>query len=144
MNIRSIQSIEDDKLSRKSSIYQHSNLLSVMKRGEWCPIVFDKLDGVECGKIKSHKVALKIRPGIDYTFPVGTCEYAKDTYYLTQKDEIEVKKLSAFYGDGFYETHERKNMITNIGKGSLGLHQEKVLRVGKDYVVANKILKAVE
>lgn len=144
MNIRQINPIFEDSIQRKSSIYQHKDLLSVMKRGEWCPLVFDVIEGVECRKIKSHKACLRISPGLDYTFPVGTCKYTKDTYYLSQKDKIEKRVLPDYYGTGFYETHERKNVFTNADKYALGNHQEKILRVGKDYVMAKNILKAVE
>ncbi len=144
MNIRTINPIPDDNLVRKSSISQHEDLLSVRIRNEWCPIIFDVIDRVECGRIISHKSALRIKDGLNYTFPVGTCHYVKDTYFLTQKDKIEQRPLPPYYGAGFYETHERKNMLTNIGDKALGEHQEKTLRVGKDYVMAKKILKAVE
>lgn len=144
MNIRQTNPIFEDNVVRKSSIWQHKDLLSVMKSGEWCPLVYDVIDGVECGKIKSHKATLRIKDGLNYTFPVGTCTYTSDIFYLSQKDKTELRVLPDYYGTGFYETHERKNVFTNAGPEALGNHQEKTLRVGKDYVMAKKILKAVE
>lgn len=144
MNIRNINPISDDSVERRSSIYQHKDLLSVMERGEWCPLIFDIIEGVECGVIKTHKTAIRIKDGLNYTFPVGSCRYVSNTYFLTQKDKTELRVLPEYYGTGFYETHERKNMFTNIGKHALGNRQEKILRVGKDYVMAKNILKAVE
>lgn len=144
MNLPTIHPISNDAVERKSSIFQHNNLLAVMQRGEWCPLVFDIIDGVECRQMKSHKVVLRLRPGLNYTFPVGTCRYAKNTYYTTQKDKIETRVLPSYYGAGFYQAHERKNMFTNIGDQAFGVRQEKILRVGKDYVQAQKTLKAVE
>lgn len=144
MKIQTVNPIYEDNLVRKSSIYQHGDLLCVMKKGEWCPLVFDVIDGVECGKIKSHKSCLRIKDGLNYTFPVGNCHYTSDIFYLSQKDKTELKVLPDYYGTGFYESHERKNVFTNAGSEALGNHQEKSLRVGKDYVMAKKILKAVE
>lgn len=145
MNIRKLNPISDAQVERKSSIYQHKNVLSVMVKGEWCPITFDHIDKVNCdGSVESHKIAIKLSPSIDYTFPVGTCKYVKDTYYLTQKDKTELRPLPEYYGAGFYQTHERKDMITNIGKDAFGHHEEKILRVGKDYCVAKTILDPVE
>lgn len=136
--------IPDEPMERKSSIYQHKDLFCVMERGEWCPVVFDMIDRIECGKIYSHKVALRIAPGLGYTFPVGTCKHVKNTYFLTQKDETELRVLPDYYGTGFYQTHERKNMLTNIGKEAFGNRQEKILRVGKDYCISKKTLEAIE
>lgn len=144
MNLRQIVPISDDSVERKSSIYQHSDLLSVMKHGEWCPILFDKVDGIHCGKLLKHKVAIRLRGNRNYTYPVGTQQYIKNTYFITQKDKTELRELPEYYGTGFYETHERKNMFTNIGKEAFGLKQTKTLRVGKDYIEATKTLKAIE
>lgn len=144
MNIRNINPISDESVERRSSIYQHKDLLSAMEKGEWCPLVYDVIDGIECGKIKSHKAALRIKDGLNYTFPVGTCTYTSDIFYLSQKDKTELRVLPDYCGTGFYETHERKNVFTNAGLEALGNHQEKVLRVGKDYAMAKNILKAVE
>lgn len=144
MEIRTNYPIFDDSLERKSSISQHRDLLSLLHKGEWCPIVFKIIDGVECGHIKYHKVALALKPNLNYTFPVGTCHYVKDKYVLSDQDEIKLKKLPAFYGNGLYETHERKEVFVNIGDKALGFREKKTLRVGKDYVRAKKILKAVE
>lgn len=143
MNTRTIKPVNDFPTERKSSIYQHRDLLSVLIRGEWCPIIFNQVDGVECGKIKYHKFALRVRPGLSYTFPVGSCRYVKNNYVLAQKDEIKLKQLPEYYGSGLYETHERKQVFTNVGKGALGVKQEKILRIGKDYITTKKILKGV-
>lgn len=144
MNIPTVDPVYEDTIARKSSIFQHSDILSVMKRGEWCPITFDVIDGVECRKVKSHKVTLRIRGGMNYSYPVGTCKYVKDTYFLTQKDKEELKVLPEWYGKGFYKSHERKNMLTNIGDSALANRQTKILRVGKDYVEAKTVLDPVE
>lgn len=144
MNLSTINPITDEALIRKSSIYQHSNLLSVLKRGEWCPILFDVIDRIECGKVYTKKVAIRLREGANYTFPVGTTHYTEDVYLLTQQNRIKLKALPSYFGEGFYEVREHKDMLTNIGKFAFGYHKEKTLRVGKDYVQATKTLKAIE
>lgn len=143
LKIDTIDPIFDTDVERKSSINQHRGLLSVMKRGEVCPIIFDSIDSIDCGRIKSHKIAIRIGEGLDYTFPVKTCKYVKDTYFLTHKDKIELKPLPEYYGTGFYEAHTRQNVIINLGKSALGHRQEKLLRVGLDYCRAKDTLEPV-
>lgn len=142
--MKTLNPISDSQVERKSSIYQHRDLLSVMKRGEWCPIVFDQIIGVECGRLITEKVALRLRDGLNYTFPVKTCCYTNDTYLLTQQNRTVLKMLPEWFGDGFYEVRERGGYLTNIGNDALGVHNEKTLRVGQDYVMAKTTLKAVE
>ena len=144
MNIQALYPIDDDNLERRSSIYQHEDLLSVMKKGEWCPLVFDVIEGAECGKLHTSKKALRITEGLNYTFPVGNDHFTKDEYYLSQKDQIELRVLPEWFGDGLYEVHERKNVFTNVGNQAVGAHNDVTLRVGKDYVRAKTTLKAVE
>lgn len=144
MKLKRLDPILDESVERKSSISQHKDLLCILVRGEWCPIIFNVVDSVECGRIGYRRMALPLRDGINYTFPVGTCRYVNRKYILTQQDEVKLRKLPSYYGDGLYESHERKNVFVNIGKNALGVVEEKVLRVGKDYVRAKKVLKAVE
>lgn len=144
MNIQALYPIDDDSIERKSSIYQHEDLLSVMQKGEWCPLTFDHIDSVECGKIHASKRALRIKEGLNYTFPVGTCHQTRDDYILSQKDKIELKVLPEWFGDGLYEAHERKNVFTNVGNEAAGTHNELTLRVGQDYVKAANTLDAVD
>lgn len=142
--MRVIEPVTDEQVERRSSISQHRNLLSLYINGEWCPLVFNIVDGVECGHIKYHRVAIELHPGVNYTFPVGTCRYEKDKYILTHQDEIKLKPLPEFFGDGLYESHEVKNVFVNIGDNALGFKEKKTLRVGKDYVISKKILQGVE
>lgn len=143
MRIGTARVITDFPTERKSSIYQHRGLLGMLIRGEWCPLVFNQVDGVECGKIKYHKIALSIKPGLNWTFPVGTCHYVKNNYLLTHKDKLELNPLPEFFGDGLYEDRVREQVFTNVGKEAVGIRQEKTLRVGKDYVTAKRTLKGV-
>lgn len=144
MKLRTNYPILDESLERKSSISQHKDLLCTLVQGEWCPVVFNLIEGVECGHIKSRPVTLRLTEGLNYTFPVGTCKYVKDKYLLSSQDEIKLKKLPKYFGDGLYESHERKNVFLNVGDKALGVRENKILRVGKDYVRAKKILQAEE
>lgn len=144
MNIQTLYPIDDDHVERKSSIFQHADLLSVMKKGEWCPVVFDHIDGVECEKLHTSKRALRVAEGLNYTFPVGTCHYAHDDLVLSQKDKIELRVLPEEFGTGLYQTHERKNVFTNVEDQAVGTHNDITLRVGKDYVRATTTLDAVD
>lgn len=140
MKLEVLEPDEPQVLKRKSSIFQHGDLLAVMKGGEWCPIVFDAIDGINCGKIKSHKIAIGWGDYLNYTMPVKTCRYLSDTYLTYYKDEIVEKPLPSYYGLGMYEDHVRKDMVTNIGGQALGVRQETILRVGEDYVVSTDML----
>lgn len=128
-------------LERKSSISQHKDMLAVYKDGEWCPLVFDVIDSVKCGVISSHKAALTDKPVLGYTFPVGTCKYVSDLYMMAYEDTTKLEKLPSYYGSGFYQKRVRENVFINADNGALGIHDERCLRVGKDYVVARNRLE---
>lgn len=114
-----------------------------MRAGEWCPLVADSIDAVDChGNIISHKVAITDKPVIGYTFPVKDCKYVSDLYLIGQQDELSTERLPEWFGTGFYEKQIRQNVFLNAENGALGIHQEQNLRVGMDYVVGRKLLKA--
>lgn len=140
MRLEVLEPNEPRTLERKSSIYQHGDLLSVMKRGEWCPIVFDAIDGITCGKIKSHKIAIGWGRDLGYTMPVETRRYLSDTYLAYYRDEIVEKPLPSYYGLGMYEDHLRQETVLNASDRAIGVRQETILRVGEDYVVAKDML----
>lgn len=131
-------------LERKSSISQHRGILSVIVGGEVCPLVSDYIDAIKCGKIYSHKIAITDQPGIGYTFPVGTCRYLSELYVTGDQDEIVKKKLPEWFGAGFYDERVRRKVFLNADNGALGTVNESIRRVGKDYVVAKDLLKAVD
>lgn len=137
-----LESSDTNRLKRKSSISQHKGMLSVLKHGEWCPLVADVIDSVKCGHITSHKAGLTDQPVLGYTFPVGNCKYITDMFVTGDEDKTVLEQLPEWFGTGFYQKHKREKVFLNAGSESLGLHQEFNLRVGKDYVVARELLKA--
>lgn len=139
-----LKSSDTSRLERKSSISQHSGMLSVLKKGEWCPLVADVIDSVKCGHIVSHKAGITDQPVLGYTFPVGNYKYITDVFLTGDEDKETLAVLPEWFGSGFYKTHIREKVFRNSGTESLGLHNEASLRVGLDYVVAKDLLKAAD
>lgn len=139
-----IPNADTHNLERKSSISQHRGILSVIVGGEHKPLVSSYIDGVKCGKIYSHKIAVTDRPGIGYSFPVGTCKYVSDIYLLGQQNETVKKRLPEWFGIGFYNERIKQDVFLNADNGALGTHNEYYYRVGKDYVVAKEMLAPAE
>ena len=72
----------DQKVFRHSSISQFKTTLSVMKRGEWLPIVADVIEYIYCDRSVSHKAGISDKPDIGFTYPVAECRYFSDVYLL--------------------------------------------------------------
>lgn len=142
--METLPSCDNRPLERKSSIYQHKDLLSVMKRGEWCPLVADVIDAVACGKIYSHKAAITDKPTLGYTFPVGTCRFLTDIYLKAQFKNTITEELPEWFGTGYYKKTIDEDVVVNAANGALGTQYMTTLRVGEDYVVAKDSLPPVE
>ena len=139
-----LPSCDNRPLERKSSIYQHKGLLSVMKRGEWCPLVADVIDSVACGKVFSHKSAITDKPTLGYTFPVGTCRFLTDIYLKGDRRDTITEELPEWFGTGYYKERINQSAVVNAANGGLGTRYSTTLRVGEDYVVAKDFLPPVQ
>lgn len=138
-----------EQVHRYSSIDQFRGYLSTMVKGGWAPIVFDQLDGITCDTIFSHPVIISFGGdgNVGYVFPEAHCKYASDKFIYFDKEGVEERVLPPCYGEGgeFYMEYVRKNSFLNFDDdNSVGTHNEKYLRTGLDYVVADKNLPAVE
>lgn len=136
-----LQPDEPQLLETKSSISQFEGLLSVRRGDEWVPIVFDRLDGIVCDTVKSHKVALSVKPYIGYVFPVGERREVEQTYLASNQSGVELKPLPDFYGAGFYEEAYDREVLVNAANGALGVTNDTILRVGLDYTLAKSELE---
>lgn len=135
---------DDHKVTRHSSIYQYSGVLSVVEKGEIVPIAFDMIDGIDCDKVYSHKIMVTLEPWIGYEFPVGECKYRDISYFFGQDDTPQIEVLPDWFGEGIYESRGVKNIVPTGDGGALGLDQAKTLRVGLDYVLANDYIDGEE
>lgn len=134
---------ECPQVNRHSSIDQFGDYVKAWKQGGYCPVVFDQLDYIgECSGIHSHPVAITFGES-EYVYPEGKCVYISDRYVYTDKRGVEHLPLpECFGGKGeFYDAYVDKNAFTNFDSGgSLGVHNEVVLRTGLDYVKASESL----
>lgn len=138
---------EQPQVHRHSSIDQFSGVFSVYKQGGWAPIVFDQLDGITCETIRSHPVVISFSNDIGYVFPEAHCSYTSEKYLYFDKEGVEQRLLPAIFGgDGeFYEAYLNQNSFVNFDNDtSLGVRNKKRLRIGLDYVLADKTLPASE
>mgnify|MGYP007111731189 CR=1 FL=1 len=117
-----------------------------MVKGGWAPIVFDQLDGINCQTIISHPVVISWSDDIGFVFPEAHCTYASDHFIYTDKEGVEQKVLPECFGEGgaFYDTFVKSNSFINFDDSSLGVHNEKQLRTGLSYVLADENLPAVD
>ena len=136
-----------EQVHRHSSIDQFKNFLSVMKKGGWAPIVFDQLDSIICGEIKSHPIIISFGDDIGYVFPEAHCVYASDKFVYFDKQGVEQKILPECFGGGgaFYEEFINANTFVNFSNdASVGTHNTLWLRTGLDLVLADKNLPSVD
>lgn len=136
-----LQPDEPQLVETRSSISQFEGLLSVRRGDEWVPIVFDAFDGIVCKGVRSHKVALSVKPYIGYVFPVGERREVEQAYLVSDQSGIELKPLPHFYGAGFYEQKYDREVLVNADNGALGVVNDTTLRVGLDYTLAKSHLE---
>lgn len=136
---------ETPMVHRHSSLGQYRGFLSVVTRGGFTPIKFDQLDGITCDRVQSHPVIISFGGDIGYHFPDGECSYASDKFIHFDRETTELVPLPACMGGGgeFYERFLKNNSFVNFGNDtSLGVHNEKTLRVGLSYVLSDETLPA--
>lgn len=134
----------DQKVFRHSSISQFKTTLSVMKRGEWLPIVADVIEYIDCDRIVSHKAGISDKPDIGFTYPVAECRYFSDVYLLGHNKQTLTEAMPEWFGTGFYEKWFDKDVLLNADTDSLGERNVAKLRVGLPYCRAEDTLEPVE
>ena len=136
--------LSDDNPSVRyhSSISQHKNKLSVMKRGEWVPISFDSLDYINCEGVKSHRAIVTDGDDIGFDFPVGSETLLSDTYLTNDFRGVVTEQLPAWFGTGEYKEFIEARGYVNSDCESLGHRTAQELRIGLAYALADKTLEA--
>lgn len=136
-----------DGARRQSSIDQFRGFLSVWKQGGWAPVVFDQLDGITCETVKTHPIVIDLtEDSLGYVYPEGKCVYFSDKYIYFDKEGVEQKLLPAcFGGEGeWYDSYIKSSSFVVFDDASAGVHNEKRLRVGLDYVKCKETLPFVD
>lgn len=135
---------DETNIHRHSSVNQYGNFLAVQKGGVNIPLRFDKLDWINCDGIKTHSVIISDGNDIGYHFPVGHYTYFTDDYLIMDRNEVVVKKLPKWYGEGWYEKALNEKVFTNFDGASLGERNRVDLRVGLDYILADETLDSAD
>lgn len=138
---------EEITVRRHSSIDQYKGFLSIYHKGGYTPIQFDMIDGITCNKIHHHPIIISYGDDIGYHYQDAECTYASDDYILFDKKTTELVTLPcANGGQGeFYERHIDGHTFVNFDNDtSFGTHNEKRLRIGTDYLLADEKLPAVD
>lgn len=138
-------------VSRRSSIDQYQDFVGVMHNGMFCPLVFDQLDGIVCGKVHKHKIMIHFGNWEGYHYPIKKCRYTKATVLIGQNIGGSVQLLPKQFGRGncirnnFYEEkHNQKGTLRGSDGSLVGLQSTKELTVGLDYVVADDELEPAD
>lgn len=130
-----------------SSIDQYKGFLSVIKKGGYTPIVFDQLDGITCETLHTRPVIISFGDFIGYHYPEAKCSFVSDKFIYFDHEGVEEKLLpESFGGQGeFYLKYIKANSFVNFDNDqSVGVRSTKTLRVGLDYVLADKMLPVAE
>lgn len=140
MKVTYLNDADQTDTHRHSSINQYGAFISVKKGGVNIPLRFDSLDWINCEGIKTHPVIISDGNDLGYNFPVGHYTYFTDTYLIMDRKEVVVKELPKWYGEGWYEKALNEKVFTNFDDASLGMRNRVDLRIGKDFVLTDKIL----
>lgn len=133
---------EDRKVSRRSSLDQYRHTFCVMERGGWTPICFDALEYIDCDRVVSHPAILTDDPNwIGYHYPIEELPMVEESYVYHDHYGTEVHPLPEEVGSGFYEKVVDAKAFTNADNGALGVRNEKKLKVGLDYYLADHTLR---
>ena len=144
-----LEPIDDSTIHRHSSIDQYKDdFLCVVRGGRAIPISFDAMDYIECfegrkRRIVSHPAIVGFGTDLGYNFPIGTKNYFSDLYVLADRVGTEVVRGDVFFGVDFYERFFDERVFVNSDTDSLGVRNIGTLKIGLDYVLADKTLTAV-
>lgn len=139
-----LEPVDNPQAKYHSSISQYSNMLAVLKRGEWCPISFDVIDYIDCEEVKSHKAIVSDGDNVGYHFPVGECVLYTNEYVYHDENGVELRTLPEWFGAGFYNKALDRKAFINFDDCSLGVRNRFRLRIGLNYALAEKNLPVVE
>lgn len=138
-------------VSRNSSINQYDGFIGAMNNGMFCPIVFDFMDGIVCGKVHSHKIMIHFGNWIGYHYPVKKCKYTKRTYVIGENTGEKLEILPMWFGRGdcwhnnFYESkYNNKGPIRGDNGAFVGFEDKQELNIGLDYINADDTLEAID
>ena len=144
MKITYLNDADEVNIHRHSSANQYGNFLAVEKGGINVPLRFDRIDWINCEGIKIHPVIISDGNDIGYHFPVGHYTYFTDTYLVMDRNEVVVKQLPKWYGEGWYEKVLNERDFTNFDGHSLGVRNRVDLTIGLDYTIADEMLDSAD
>ena len=144
MKVDYLNDADEANVHRHSSANQYGNFLAVQKGGVNIPLRFDSLDWINCEGIKTHPVIVSDGDDIGYHFPIGHYTYFTDTYLIMDRNEVVVKQLPKWFGDGWYEQYLNEKTFTNFDGCSLGERNRVDLTIGLDYILADDILDSAD
>lgn len=140
-----------EPVSRKSSIAQYEGFVGVVHNGMFCPIVFDQLDGIVCGRVFSHPIMVYFGEWDGYHYPVERCTYTERTVISADDEGDSLQILPGQFGRGdcwhnhFYEEyHNREGVIVDDYGVFMGFEDTHTNTIGLDYVTAEDTLEAID
>lgn len=138
-----LEPVDNPQVKYHSSISQHKHTLCVMKKGEWCPIVFDSIDWIDCDSVKSHLAGLTDEFNIGYDYPVKECQIKTVYPVYHDKNQTVRRALPEYYGSGYYDEVLTGQAFINADNGALGSANDIKLRIGLNYAISDDILDPV-
>lgn len=138
------ESSDELDVSYRSSISQHNNKLGVFRGRKYLPLSFDSLDYVDCDKVVSHRAIVSDREDIGYIFPVDRVTLYTDKYVFHDHNEIVMRVLPHWYGEGMYLESIKNKAFVNADNGSVGVRNRYNLKVGLAYALADNTLDGTD
>ena len=133
-----LESADEKRTVTKSSISQaREHILSVTNnKGQYFPIVFEKIDWVDCDLVKWHQEMVSDSDEMAYMYPVRECTYYTDQYVYVDEQGRELRALPHWAGEGFYETYVDRNIFVNFDDQAFGTRNKQAIQSGLHYVTA--------
>lgn len=133
---------DEHNVDIKSSISQAKDTKFSVSNGVggYLPIVSDKLDYIDCDKVKSHRIIMSLTDELDYQYPVDECIYWTDEYIYSDGTRTELRTLPHWAGEGFMKVFTDSHAFINSDEESLGVKSLQKVKIGLHYVEARETL----
>lgn len=129
---------DEHNVDIKSSISQAKDTKFSVSNGVggYLPIVSDKLDYIDCDKVKSHRIIMSLIDELDYQYPVDECIYWTDEYIYSDGTRTELRTLPHWAGEGFFQKYVDTHAFIVSDKETLGTRNKQKVQIGLSYASA--------
>lgn len=140
-----------EPVTRRSSIKQYEGFIGVYKDGMYLPLIFDQMDGIVCGEVRSHPIMIYTGEWVGYNYPVNSYDVENQVGIIGRNTGTKIELLPPEFGRGdcwhnsFYERKydDQGFTIDDYGVATGFTHKQRHY-VGLDYVTTDNELESVD